>query len=490
MFSSFRAIDELPFIVEMAMDVGRKCRVSVDHAQQAAYPVMFFVHICWILIICHYCLEACLGLAKVFDVMTALPDPQTIIDSIGLPGDPASTRIVVAMSGGVDSSVVAGLLKHAGYDVVGVTLQLYDHGDAMHRSGSCCSGQDIQDARRVADILGFPHYVLDYETRFREAVMDSFADSYVSGETPVPCIACNQKIKFKDMLATAKDLGAAALATGHYVMSRPSRDPGTTHREMYQAADLSKDQSYFLFATTHEQLDYLRFPLGALEKSETRQLALAMGLPVADKSDSQDICFVPTGHYADVVEKLRPGAAEPGEIVHIDGRILGTHGGIVNFTIGQRRGIGIALGDPLYVVRLDANTRQVVVGPRDALFSSHIKLRDVNWLGSQTLAALAVNNSDDARRVYVRVRSSRKPQPARLHIWGDAETGFEFSVELDDGEEGIAPGQACVMYSSDQGPARVLGGGWIESVDSDRINGNRLPKADREPWEKFVLGAA
>ncbi|MBZ0217249.1 MAG: tRNA 2-thiouridine(34) synthase MnmA [Fimbriimonadaceae bacterium] len=280
-----------------------------------------------------------LGLDKVLDVMTTLPDPQTVIESIGLPGDPASTRIVVAMSGGVDSSVVAGLLKHAGYDVVGVTLQLYDHGDAMHRSGSCCSGQDIHDARRVAEILGFPHYVLDYESRFREAVMDSFADSYVSGETPIPCIACNQKIKFKDLLATAKDLGAAALATGHYVMSRPSGNPDNARREMYQAADLSKDQSYFLFATTPDQLDYLRFPLGALEKSETRQLALAMGLPVADKSDSQDICFVPTGHYADVVEKLRPGAAEPGDIVHIDGRVLGRHGGIVNFTIGQRRGI-------------------------------------------------------------------------------------------------------------------------------------------------------
>ncbi len=429
---------------------------------------------------------------EIIDAMTILPNPQTVIDHLDLPGDPASTRVVVAMSGGVDSSVVAGLLKHAGYDVIGVTLQLYDHGDAMHRSGSCCSGQDIHDARRVAEILDFPHYVLDFETRFREAVMVSFAESYVSGETPVPCIACNQKIKFKDLLATAKDLGAAALATGHYVMNRSGQDEtGKLRRELHQAVDLSKDQSYFLFATTPDQLDYLRFPLGALEKSETRKMAHAMGLPVADKADSQDICFVPTGHYVDVVEKLHPGAAEPGKIVHIDGRELGSHGGIVNYTIGQRRGIGVALGEPLYVIRLDADARRVIVGPREALFARRINLRDVNWLGDRQLGELITDKNYTAvNRIFVRVRSTRSPQPARLQVTGDEVNGFNVQVELEGGEEGIAPGQACVMYASDQGSARVLGGGWIESVGDNEIDTSGISEAGGKSWQRFVEGTA
>ncbi len=283
--------------------------------------------------------------------------------SLDLPGRPDRTRVVVAMSGGVDSSVVAGLLKEAGYDVVGVTLQLYDHGEATHRKGACCAGQDIHDARRVAETLGIPHYVLDYEERFREAVIDPFANSYAAGETPVPCIACNQTVKFADLLGTAERLGADALATGHYVRSEQRGN----RRALFRPVDLDRDQSYFLFATTPAQLDFLRFPLGTMTKAETRAAARAFNLPIAEKSDSQDICFVPSGGYADVIRKLKPGAAEPGEIVHIDGRVLGRHAGIINYTVGQRRGIGIALGEPLYVVHLDPDGRRVIVGPREAL---------------------------------------------------------------------------------------------------------------------------
>ena len=305
-----------------------------------------------------------------------------MVNSLDLEGRPQETRVVVAMSGGVDSSVTAGLLAAEGYDVVGVTLQLYDHGEATHRKGACCAGRDIHDARAVAERLGIPHYVLDYESRFKEEVIDRFAESYVAGETPVPCIECNQSIKFRDLLSTARDLGASVMATGHYIASRKLPTGG---RALYRAREDERDQSYFLFATTSEQLDRLRFPLGDRTKSETRELARKFGLAVADKQDSQDICFVPQGRYTDVIEKLMPQAAGEGDIVDLDGRVLGRHHGIIHFTVGQRKGLGVAAGHPLYVVRLDAAQRQVVVGPRDALRMRRILLRDVNWIGDGAL---------------------------------------------------------------------------------------------------------
>jgi tRNA-uridine 2-sulfurtransferase len=376
-------------------------------------------------------------------------------NTLDLEGRPQETRVVVAMSGGVDSSVTAALLKAEGYDVVGVTLQLYDHGAATHRKGACCAGQDIYDARMVADSLKIPHYVLDYESRFKEAVIDRFAESYVSGETPVPCVDCNQSIKFHDLLGTARELGAQALATGHYVASR--RLPGGG-RALYRAREEERDQSYFLFATTAEQLEILRFPLGERTKAETRELARTFGLSVADKHDSQDICFVPTGRYTEVIERLMPGAAEPGDIVDLAGRVLGRHQGIIHFTVGQRRGLGIAAGEPLYVIRLDAATRRVVVGPREALRTQRMRLRDVNWLGEGTIEeATAAGRLE----VFVKVRSTRPPQSAWLS--GDARA---LEVELVDGEEGVAPGQACVFYDAPRGQARVLGGGFIKSAVS------------------------
>jgi tRNA-specific 2-thiouridylase len=364
---------------------------------------------------------------------------------------PAGSRVVVAMSGGVDSSVVAALMKAQGHDVVGVTLQLYDNGEATGRKGACCAGQDIQDARRVADKLQIPHYVLDYEARFAKDVMGAFADSYLQGETPVPCVACNQKIKFHDLLETAAGLGATALATGHYVRSAE----GARGPELYRAADKERDQSYFLFATTRKQLGFLRFPLGALEKDETRKLARDFGLAVAEKSDSQDICFVPTGRYTQVIERLRPGAAEAGNIVHVDGRVLGRHGGIINYTIGQRKGIGVAAGEPLYVLKLDAAAREVVVGPREALRTRHLRLREVNWLGDEPFEQAAARGED----ILARIRSSGPLQPARLGSDADGVT-----VELAHGEEGVSPGQACVFYAARDGGERVLGGGWIKSA--------------------------
>jgi tRNA-specific 2-thiouridylase len=369
-----------------------------------------------------------------------------MIAPLDLPGDPASHRVVVAMSGGVDSSVVAGLMKRAGYDVVGITLQLYDHGEAVHRAGACCAGQDIHDARRVAEHLGIPHYVLDYESRFRDSVIDNFVESYLQGETPIPCVECNRSVKFRDLLATARELGASALATGHYVASRADDAGG---RALYRAADPDRDQSYFLYATTSEQLDLLRFPLGDMGKAETRALAREFGLAIADKHDSQDICFVPNGRYTDVIEKLRPDAAEAGDIVHVDGRVLGAHQGIIHYTIGQRRGLGLATGEPLYVVRIDAPNRRVVVGPREALATRMIILRDVNWIGAGAI--------EDGREIAVRVRSTRPPQPALLRREGDA-----ISVELLNGEYGVSPGQACVFYDSVDARARVLGGGIIK----------------------------
>jgi tRNA-uridine 2-sulfurtransferase len=375
-------------------------------------------------------------------------------NSLDIEGRPAATRVVVAMSGGVDSSVTAALLKAEGYDVVGVTLQLYDHGAASHRKGACCAGQDIHDARMVAGSIGIPHYVLDYESRFKAAVIDRFADSYVAGETPVPCVDCNQAIKFRDLLVTARDLGAKVLATGHYIASRAL--PSGGGRALYRARDEERDQSYFLFATTREQIDFLRFPLGDLTKAQTRELARRFALPVAEKPDSQDICFVPSGRYADVIERLRPGAAAAGDIVDLSGRVLGRHPGIINFTVGQRRGLGIAAGEPLYVVRLDAANGRVIVGPRDALRTTRVQLRDVNWIGEGSLDAAMADGRLD---VFVKVRSTRPPHPAWL-IRGPA--GIE--VELADGEEGVAPGQACAFYDAGVGQARMLGGGFIRSA--------------------------
>jgi tRNA-specific 2-thiouridylase len=377
-----------------------------------------------------------------------------MLNSLDLEGRPQDTRVVVAMSGGVDSSVTAALLKSEGYDVVGITLQLYDHGAATHRKGACCAGQDIHDARNVAERLGIPHYVLDYEDRFREQVIDNFAASYASGETPVPCIECNRAIKFRDLLKTARELGASVLATGHYVASRRLMAGA---RSLICAADSDRDQSYFLFATTREQLDYLRFPLGDMTKPEVRELARRFGLEVADKHDSQDICFVPTGRYTDIIGRLRPNAMEPGEIVDLDGRVLGTHHGIANFTIGQRKGLGIAAGAPLYVVKLEVATRRVVVGPREALRTHRIVLREVNWIGDGPLdAALR-----DGLELFVRVRSTRPPQPA----WLRGSNGH-YEVELAGGEEGVSPGQACVFYDAAGGRARVLGGGFIQSAEA------------------------
>ena len=378
------------------------------------------------------------------------------LNSLDLKCRPQDTRVVVAMSGGVDSSVTAALLKAEGYDVVGVTLQLYDHGAATHRKGACCAGQDIHDARRVAERIGIPHYVLDYESRFKEAVIDSFAASYIAGETPVPCVACNMSIKFRDLLSTARELGADVLATGHYIASRALPGGG---RGLFRAREEERDQSYFLFGTTQEQLEILRFPLGDRTKAETRELARSYGLAVADKHDSQDICFVPTGHYADIIERLKPGAAEPGSIVDLDGKVLGSHAGIIHYTVGQRRGLGLAGASPLYVVRLDAEARRVVVGPREALRTSGMVLRDVNWIGDGDLDDVL---ADDKLEVFVKVRSSRPPQAAWLRHGPSGHGAYE--VELVDGEHGVSPGQACVFYDAREGQARVLGGGFIKSA--------------------------
>lgn len=375
----------------------------------------------------------------------AAPDASAL-NSLGFAKPPSETRVVAAMSGGVDSSVVAALLKRLGYDVIGVTLQLYDHGAAVQKQGACCAGQDIRDASRVADAIGIPHYVLDYESRFKQSVMEDFAESYLAGETPIPCVRCNQNVKFKDLLEMARDLGADCLATGHYVQ----RALGPHGAEMHRAIDPDRDQSYFLFATTRAQLDYLRFPLGGMEKPAVRALAAEFGLEVAAKPDSQDICFVPTGKYQQVVEKLRPGAVEPGDIVHVDGRVLGRHPGVINYTVGQRRGLGLSTGEPLFVVKLDAAGKRVVVGPREALLVRRIALKEINWLGEPVIA----EDELDGRRVLARVRSTRAPVPARLS------TLAGWFVELDAPEEGVAPGQACVLYDAEE-PSRVLGGGWI-----------------------------
>lgn len=360
---------------------------------------------------------------------------------LDLEGNPADHRVVVAMSGGVDSSVAAALLAAQGFAVVGVTLQLYDHGAARGRDGACCAGQDIRDAARVAERLDIPHYVLDYESRFRREVIEDFVQSYRRGETPVPCIRCNQRIKFRDLLGMARDLGASALATGHYVR----RLKGSDGPELHRARDHARDQSYFLFATTRAELAFLRFPLGGLEKSETRALARRFALPVADKRDSQDICFVPQGSYADVVARLAPEAGEAGEIVDESGRVLGRHRGIGRFTVGQRKGIGLAAPEPLYVLRIDPERRRVIVGPRAALGARRLVLDQVNWLAAPPVAGGAA--------VAAKLRSAQEPAPARVFpgaVPGTAELALEAPAPA-------APGQAAVLYDGE----RVLGGGWI-----------------------------
>ncbi|MBC6403047.1 MAG: tRNA 2-thiouridine(34) synthase MnmA [Hyphomonadaceae bacterium] len=389
--------------------------------------------------------------AKVTKNAKSQPD----VNSLGFAKPEAETRVVVAMSGGVDSSVCAALLAREGYDVVGVTLQLYDHGAAIWKERACCAGQDIYDARRVAGMMDFPHYVLDYESSFREQVIKDFVDTYLTGATPVPCVRCNQTVKFRDLLKVAGDIGADCMATGHYIR----RVEGPAGPELHRARDFGKDQSYFLFATTREQLGFLRFPLGCMDKSQTRRLAFEMGLNVASKPDSQDICFVPEGRYTDVIEKIRPDAARPGDFVHMDGHVMGRHRGLVYYTVGQRRGLG--LGDdtgtePLYVVKIDTDRNQVIVGPREALGRSLIYLANINWIGDDDMGP-----DLHGRKIGVKVRSTRPPEAARL-IWSDN----ELSVKLDKPEEGVSPGQACVFYeareaSPHENCQRVLGGGWI-----------------------------
>ena len=360
------------------------------------------------------------------------------MNSLGIDKAPKDTRVVVAMSGGVDSSVVAAMLRDEGYEVIGITLQLYDHGAAVGKKGACCAGQDIHDARKVAEAIGIPHYVLGYESKFKESVMDDFVESYLNGETPIPCVKCNQSVKFRDLLGMARDLNADVMATGHYVR----REMGQAGSELHRAIDPGKDQSYFLFATTQEQLDFLRFPLGGFRKEHTRALAEKYTLPVSAKPDSQDICFVPDGDYAKVIEKLRPGLVKAGDIVDMSGMVLGAHEGVIHYTVGQRKGLGIAATDPLYVIRLDPAKAQVIVGPKEALQTKTFTVRDMNWLGGDGL-------SD----VEVKLRSAQHPVPAHVKRTdaGHAE------ITLYNPREAVAPGQACVMYGGD----RVLGGGWI-----------------------------
>ena len=389
--------------------------------------------------------------------------PDAAVNSLGLAKPPSQTRVVVAMSGGVDSSVTAALLHEQGYDVVGITLQLYDHGVAIQAKGACCAGADIHDARTVAGRLGIPHYVLDYESRFAEQVMQDFADSYLRGETPIPCVRCNQTVKFTDLLRTARELGADCLATGHYVR----RVDGEAGTELHRGSDPTKDQSYFLFATTPDQLDYLRFPLGGMSKDETRELAYRFGLAVADKPDSQDICFVPNGRYGDVVRRLHPGAVEAGEIVHMDGTVLGRHHGVIDFTIGQRRGIGIGgrkgadeTEGPLYVVAIDAAKHRVIVGPHSALACHQVGLAETNWVAREVAPKAGTP-------ILARLRNTAPALPATLV----SVEGEHVSLRLDAPQFGISTGQATVLYCAEN-PDKVLGGGWIVKAPSEALHRN------------------
>ncbi len=377
------------------------------------------------------------------------------MNSLGFDKPEKDTRVVVAMSGGVDSSVVAALLYEQGYDVVGVTLQLYDYGAAVSRKGACCAGQDIYDAKRVAEEKGFPHYVLNYEDNFKDSVISEFVDSYLQGETPIPCVRCNQTVKFRDLLKVARDLNADCMATGHYIQRLVN--PETGKAELHRAADVTKDQSYFLFATTQEQLDFLRFPLGGWDKSVTRRHADRLGLVNAAKPDSQDICFVPNGDYAAVVKKIAPQAALTGEIVHLDGRVLGTHEGIVNYTIGQRKGLGIGGGfndnnDPFYVVKIDAGANKVIVGPKEALARDIVVLKDCNWLRDIPANGLEIG---------VKLRSMTRATPAKLFALDNNRA----EIHLAEPQFGVSPGQAAVCYDG----ARVIGGGWIVSSDNKSV---------------------
>lgn len=379
------------------------------------------------------------------------PNDVPLLD---LPGKPSDHRVVVAMSGGVDSSVVAAILHHQGYDVVGITLQLYDHGAAIQKKGACCAGQDIYDARKVADQMGFPHFVLDYENKFKDSVIDKFVDSYLAGSTPIPCVECNMEVKFKDLLAAAKDFGASAMATGHYIQ----RKAGAVKNELHRGIDLNRDQSYFLYGTTQEQLDYLHFPLGGLVKSQTRKLAEHFGLIVSDKPDSQDICFVPDGKYSDVIIKKRPDALKEGDIYHIDGTHLGRHRGIVHYTIGQRRGLGLpgGTGDPLFVIKLDADENRVYVGPEDALKRKNVFINQLNWIGDTDIPI-------DGMEVAVKLRSTREPKKAVIYPAG--EDGM-IKVHIPEGEKSVSPGQAAVFYKNDANFSRLLGGGKIFASDN------------------------
>lgn len=380
------------------------------------------------------------------------------MNSLGFDKPEKDTRVVVAMSGGVDSSVTASLLHEEGYDVVGITLQLYDYGAAVERKGACCAGQDIYDARRVAELRNFPHYVLNYEDNFRQSVIDGFVDSYLQGETPIPCVRCNQTVKFRDLLKVARDLGADCMATGHYIQRIVNPDTGIA--ELHRAVDVTKDQSYFLFATTQEQLDFLRFPLGGWDKSVTRAHAERLGLVNAAKPDSQDICFVPNGDYAAVVKKMAPHAALPGDIVHIDGRKLGEHTGIVNYTIGQRKGLGIGGGhndanDPFYVVKIDPAANRVLVGPKEALARDIVFVRELNLLGP-------VPSRGAGMPVQVKLRSMTRPVDAVLSVYDDGMSG---EIRLAEAQYGVSPGQAAVLYDG----SRVLGGGWITGSDNSSL---------------------